>query len=148
MSNYIKHFELHVTRRNVAEDGAPYIVVRDPNSVAEIVRRLSAKTDREAFYVFLLDIKNKIIGFSCVGIGAVDACPVDPREVFRTAVLHGASGIIAAHNHPSGDCTPSTPDKQLTVRLGEAAKLLGIAFLDHVVVSSSAEYSFAQHGEV
>lgn len=96
------------------------------------------KTDRnttEHFYVFCLDTRLKVVGFFDIAKGSLDTCSVHPREVYQPAVATPkCSAIIVAHNHPSGDPTPSSEDISVTERLVEAGKLLGIRLLDHIVV--------------
>ena len=81
-----------------------------------------------------------------VARGTLTACLVHPREVFGTAVHLRAAGIIAVHNHPSGDPTPSMEDNKITTRLKEAGKILGIKLLDHIIVGQEDYYSFADDG--
>ncbi|MEO6750852.1 MAG: JAB domain-containing protein [Opitutus sp.] len=88
---------------------------------------------QEAFYCIYLDRKNHPIGHHLITLGTVDATLVAPREVFRGAILASASGLIVAHNHPGGDPAPSAADMNVTRKLREAAKILEIELLDHVV---------------
>ena len=97
----------------------------------------------EHFVVFILDVRNRVLGYTVAGQGGIDTCPVDPRAVFRSAVIIGASAIIVAHNHPSGDPTPSVEDRTVTERLRKAGELLGIQVLDHVVLGEDRYFSFA-----
>jgi len=100
-------------------------------------------SSREAFCVMLLDARHRTIGFHVVSIGTLNTSPVHPREVLRLAVVIGAAAMILAHNHPSGDCTPSSEDQRVTTRLTEAGQLVGIELLDHVVIGESRYYSFS-----
>lgn len=99
-------------------------------------------TQREAFCVMMLDARHRTIGFHIVSIGSLNGATVHPREVFRPALAVAAHSIILAHNHPSGDATPSTEDRRVTDRLTEAGELLGIAVIDHVVIGDARYYSF------
>lgn len=126
-------------------DAEPY---RTSASVAGTARKILADYDREAFLVLLLDTKNRLIGLNVVSVGTLTASLVHPREVFKPAVAAAASALIGVHNHPSGDPAPSREDAELTRRLWEAGKLLGIRFLDHVIVGDpGAHFSFADEGE-
>ena len=78
-----------------------------------------------------------------ISIGGLDSAPVHPREVFGPAVREGAAAIVVAHNHPSGDASPSVEDRRVTERLTEVGELVGIRLLDHVVVGVDRFYSFA-----
>jgi DNA repair protein RadC len=112
--------------------------IRDPETAYRLLRPImTAATSgdaQECFMVILLDTKNKVIGspVECLR-GLLDTCPVHPREVMREAVRNSAASIILAHNHPSGDPTPSKEDCDITRRLVEAAKILGIRIVDHVI---------------
>lgn len=128
----------------VMEQCAAYVAVvrpslREPGQTANFVRPIiEAATDsnsREAFCVVLLDSKSKPIGIPrIVGIGLLDSTPIHPREVFRCAIADSAACVILAHNHPSGDPTPSKEDIDITRRLIEAARILGIQILDHLII--------------
>jgi DNA repair protein RadC len=89
---------------------------------------------QEAFYVILLNRKNRPLGRIAVTIGTATAALAHPREVFRPAIVGGASAIICAHNHPSGDPAPSAPDLHVTRMLREASKAVDIELIDHVIL--------------
>ena len=89
---------------------------------------------QEAFVVLCLNSKHRLIERCLITLGIADASLVHPREVFRTAILAGATAIIVAHNHPSGDPAPSSEDLRITRQLVEAGKVIGIQVLDHVIV--------------
>jgi len=109
--------------------------VSGPDGIASLMRGLGlAEKEQEHFYVFFLDAKNKIKGYSLVTIGLVDRTQVHAREIFRNAIIQGATNIILGHNHPSGDCTPSDADLKCTRQTIEAGKIIGIDVLDHVII--------------
>ena len=128
-------------RRAVAQQAvgeAPY--VRDPESVFRQVRPLAASLRQEVFWALLLDTRNRLIGRPLeVTRGLLDTSPVHPREVFNLAVRHSAAAVILAHNHPSGDPSPSPEDLRVTRQLVEAARILGIRVLDHVIVGRETD---------
>ncbi len=112
-----------------------------------VIKQLLEDADRENFVVLYLDTKHKVTGVEIVSTGSLNASVVHPREVFKGALLHNAAAIICAHNHPSGDPTPSTEDEAVTKRLFEAGKLLGINLLDHLVIGEGGNYrSFREMG--
>jgi len=90
-------------------------------------------TDQERFVVACLNVKNRIQSVFDVTVGTVDASLVHPREVFKPAIIEGASSVILSHNHPSGDPTPSREDMEVTRRLEQAGELIGIEVMDHIV---------------
>ena len=118
--------------------------IREPEAAYRLLRPvLTAATGgdkQECMMVLLLDTKNKAIGVPRVAtLGLLDSSPVHPREIFREAVRDGAASVILAHNHPSGDPTPSNEDLDITRRLVEAGKLLGIRVVDHLVCGRPTE---------
>lgn len=97
---------------------------------------------KEHFVIFFLDTRNQEIKREIISIGSLNANLVHPREVFEPAVRHLAAQIILAHNHPSGDLEPSEDDLEITKRLVEAGKILGIELIDHIVVTKDGFLSF------
>ena len=91
--------------------------------------------DKEAFVVAFLNTKNRVIDHEVVSVGTINSSIVHPREVFRNAIINKANAVILCHNHPSGDLTPSTEDINITRRLKETGKLLGIQVLDHLIIN-------------
>ena len=92
---------------------------------------------RESLRAVLLDTKYFLIRIEEISLGSLNESIAHPREIFRSAIVHSAFAMIVVHNHPSGDPTPSTADRQLTRRLVEAAALLQIRLLDHVIIGNS-----------
>jgi DNA repair protein RadC len=103
---------------------------------------------KEHFIVLYLDSRNQLIQKETVSIGTLNGSLVHPREVFEPAIKLLAAQIMLAHNHPSGDDSPSDADIAITVRLVEAGNLLGIAVLDHIIVTTTSFYSFKEHGRL
>lgn len=121
------------------------------DTAADIYKRLKGigKLEQEEFWCLNLNSKNRIISEWMVSRGTLTASLVHPRDVFREAVRVNAHSIIVAHNHPSGDLTPSPEDHDITKRLIEAGILLGIRVLDHAVITEDEYYSFhAQHPQM
>ncbi len=100
----------------------------------------------EEFWILALHSNKRLMGKECVFRGTVDACPVFPRDVFRSACRWNASSIIIAHNHPSGDHQPSNDDIDLTLRLIKVGNILGIALVDHLIITKKRYWSFADRG--
>lgn len=115
-----------------------------PEKVYQLIRSKLKDHSREHFYIILLNTRN--ISLHEISVGTLNTSLVHPREVFAEAIKHRAASIILAHNHPSGDTTPSQQDKELTKRLVDAGKLLCIEVLDHVIVTQDAYLSFKQKG--
>lgn len=100
--------------------------------------------DREHFVVFDLDVRHRVIARRIVHIGTLTGVEVHPREVFKAAIVNSAAAVIIAHNHPSGDPSPSRQDVEVTVRLREVGELVGIVVLDHVVFAADGYVSLAE----
>ena len=96
--------------------------------------------------MLFLDGKNRMLFFEDVARGILTSCLVHPREVFFTAVRLRCAGLITLHNHPSGNPTPSAEDREITRRLRESGKLIGIRVLDHIILTEDSYYSFADEG--
>ena len=99
---------------------------------------------KEHFVIFFLDSRNQEIKREIISVGSLNANLVHPREVFEPAIRHLASHIIIAHNHPSGDTEPSQEDLEITKRLSETGKILGIEIIDHVIVAKDKFLSFKE----
>lgn len=104
---------------------------------ARLVRELIIDDGNEHFGILMLDVRCRVIGTLEISSGCATSTLVHPREVFGPAVVHKAVALVLYHNHPSGDPEPSAEDEDLTRRLREAGKLLGIDVVDHVIVGSN-----------
>jgi DNA repair protein RadC len=115
---------------------------------ADVYRTLHRYSDRsqEYFLSVTLDGASHIINTRTVFIGTLNQSLVQPRQFFSYEIAESAAGIIIAHNHPSGTCEPSRADIQITQRLKEVSKLVGIELLDHVILTKDGYYSFSDEG--
>lgn len=120
--------------------------ITSPEEAYKVLRAQLTHRNQETFVVLLLNSKNTLIRIHTVSVGTLDASIVHPREVFEPAIRASASAIILAHNHPSGDPTPSREDIALTKRLAKVAELVGIELLDHVVVGDNRYLSLKEKG--
>jgi len=116
--------------------------VRTAKDVLDLMADEMRLYDKECFKILLLDTKNRLIRAETVSVGTLNASLVHPREVFRIAIRANCSSIIVAHNHPSGDPSPSGDDDKVTNRLKEAASLLGIDLLDHIIIGDRQEKNY------
>jgi len=117
----------------------------NPESVFEALKDIR-HLKKEHFIAFFLDTKNVEIERETISIGTLNASLVHPREVFEPAIRVCAASVIIAHNHPSGDVTPSHEDMQITKKLVDAGSLLDIHILDHIIVSAHTYMSFKEKG--
>jgi DNA repair protein RadC len=125
---------------------APSVLIHNSASDGDALRPFFVGLDREQFLVCALDAKHAIIGVNIVSVGSLTLTIVHPREVMKPLILLNAGAWICAHNHPSGDPTPSAEDRVLTTRLREVSDLLGIQLLDHLIFGDRRVYSFADQG--
>ena len=112
---------------------------RDVADYIEQVFKLSIQAE-EVMVMLVLDTKNKVVGAFEVSRGSLNSSIVHPREVFKRALLLNGASIIVAHNHPSGDTTPSREDVNVTKRLVEGGNILGINVLDHIIIGDNGRY--------
>lgn len=120
--------------------------VTSPEAAADILLPLLQDLDREHCVTLNLDTKHRLLATTTVSIGSVDHTFMSPREVFRDALLRGASAIVIAHNHPSGDAEPSRDDELITRRIGHAGEIVDIDVLDHIVIGHRRWVSLARRG--
>jgi len=114
--------------------------IKGPVDVARFISVLLDGEPVESFVVVHLSTQHRPISYEIVTRGILDASLIHPREVFRGAILANAAGIILAHNHPSGDPTPSGEDRSVTRQLSKAGKIIGIPVLDHVIVGEDGRW--------
>ena len=120
--------------------------VSDSMEVAHMLMDELSDEKKEYFMVINLNSKLQVESKSIVSIGNLDSAPVHPREVFAPAIRRGAAAVVVAHNHPSGDPTPSAQDIEVTRRLLEASNIIGIKLLDHVIVGQGRNISMKAEG--
>lgn len=122
------------------------LTIRSPQDAANLLMEDLRYHQKEHFVCLFLDTKNQLIGMETLSIGSLNASIVHPREVFRSAIKRSSASLICAHNHPSGDPTPSAEDIDITRRLCESGELLGIDVLDHVIIGDQKFVSLKEHG--
>jgi DNA repair protein RadC len=122
--------------------------IRGPEDVHHHFHQRLRDAQHECFLALLLDGRHRVVNEVVVSQGTLTASLVHPREVFRAAVREAAAALLLVHNHPSGDPSPSREDREVTGRLADAGKILGIRVLDHVVVAEQGYFSFREAGEL
>jgi DNA repair protein RadC len=122
----------------------PY-AVKAPSDVYRVFATLS-ECDRERLYTVHLDGQNQVCGVELISQGTVGSSLATPREVYKSAILANASGIILVHNHPSGVPSPSVDDRSLTTMLKDSGRVLDIPVYDHVIIGEGTYFSFAEAG--
>lgn len=124
----------------------PGRVIRTAKDAADLFRQFIGDCDRESFCILCLNAKNEPTALHLVSTGTLNASLVHPRETFKLAILANSASIIACHNHPSGHPDPSQQDVEITERLRDSGCLLGIEFLDHIILGDDNFVSLKEKG--
>ena len=122
-------------------------ILDSPQAVVELMGKELAQYDREVLCILNMKTDGQVINMNIVSVGTVNSSLVNPREVFKSSILSNASGIIAIHNHPSGNIRPSREDRNITKRLKECGELMGIELLDHIIIGGTNGKMFSFKSE-
>lgn len=134
--------------RRVAAEVPRRSEVNGPEDVARVLTEDMRYLDREYFKIVLLNTKNRVLGIEVVSVGGLNSSVVHPREIFKVCVRRSAAAVILAHNHPSGDPTPSREDIEVTERIVSAGALMGIDVLDHLIIGDNCYVSLREQGRI
>ena len=139
------NYELEVVQIRLVKEAPWYSdsPVTNCDDVAKLMIKEFGDYDREVFCILNLATDGKVINANVVSIGTINATLISPREIFKSSILSNAATIIAVHNHPSGDVSPSREDKLTTQKLREAGELLNIELLDHLIIGSKTGKYFS-----
>lgn len=137
---------MELGRRRRTEEALEQVKISSSNSVFELMQPLIGELSHEEFWILYLNNANKIIDQFQISKGGITGTLVDVRITLKKALEIGAVSLILAHNHPSGNLTPSEADKQLTQKLKTASESLDIKILDHLIVTEKSYFSFADEG--
>lgn len=137
---------IELGRRVSAKQVQDRWTIRTPDDAATLLMSDMTNLKQEHFVVLYLNVKNQVIHKQTIFMGSLNASIVHPREIFREAVKRSAASIICAHNHPSGNPTPSSEDIDVTKRIQHAGEVLGIELLDHVIIGDHQFISLKEKG--
>lgn len=137
---------LELGKRVVNHKQRRYVRIQRAEDIVEYLMPELRACETERFICVQLNTKNFVLKWEVISQGGLDGTTAMPRDVFRQALRDGAHGVIVAHNHPSGDPEPSPADLEITRRLAQAADLLGIRFLDHVIIGDGVYVSLKERG--
>ena len=142
----MENTKLYELRKNQTD--FPKTKIQNANDSAEFIKQFYQGDIEiyESFFLLLLNNSNQTIGYAKISQGGVTSTVVDVKIIAKYAVDSLATGIILAHNHPSGNLTPSSADISITNKVKEAMKLFDIAVLDHIILTADSFYSFANNG--
>jgi DNA repair protein RadC len=125
--------------KRLAQEGPTGGRLDSPDMIYELLGQEMRMLGRESLRAVLLDTRMRLLKVEEISMGTLSECMAHPREVFRPALVHSAFAVVLAHNHPSGDPAPSRADIQMSRRMAEAAQVLQIRLLDHVIIGAPAE---------
>lgn len=133
-----------MTKRYLSQQMQANETINDPYVAIMYFQSELEHWEREVFMVLFLDNQNRLIRTEKMFFGTINQASVHPREVIKAALKCNAAAIIIAHNHPSGECTPSEADRHLTRRIEMACGLVDIRFVDHIIVGKGDYFSFEE----
>ena len=137
---------VELSRRIFAVKEGAKKVINSPRDVVALLTPELKFLKQEVFHLVLLDNRNQVIATPCISRGSLTSSIVHPREVFKEAVRRSSAAIILAHNHPSGVAEPSNKDYNITERLIDAGKIIGINVLDHIIIGEEEYTSMKEQG--
>ncbi|HEY8900584.1 MAG TPA: JAB domain-containing protein [Chthoniobacterales bacterium] len=150
-SNPLRVVLSRIGEPSLAHYGAARTPLNEPQEAAKFWRDIvspepSFEADKEHLVAVLVDTKLRPTGYHIISVGSLNEAIAHPREIMRAAVVASAYGLVLMHNHPSGDPAASEADHRVTRRVSEAADILQIRFLDHVIIGDSTHFSFREGG--
>lgn len=137
---------LEIGRRRESSGIHEKAVIRTSSDIARFLRAILKDFSYEIFIAVYLNKANKVLTHKIVSMGGLSETVADPRIILKTALEEDATGIVLCHNHPSGNLKPSFADEQLTQKIKQAAAVMNIKIMDHIIVSNEGYYSFADEG--
>ena len=137
---------IELGRRLASKDLEERFTIRSPEDAATFLMQDMTSLQQEHFVCLFLNVKNQVLHKQTIFVGSLNASIVHPREIFREAVKRSAASIICSHNHPSGIPTPSPEDIDVTTRLYEAGKIVGVDLIDHVIIGDHQFISMKEKG--
>lgn len=137
---------IELGKRAGSEAASSRVDLSSPEKVAELLMPLMRYLEIEHFKALIVNNKNQLLKSVDIAVGGLSAAIIHPRELYKTAIRANGAGLIVAHNHPSGDVTPSREDIVLTRRLAEAGRILGIDFIDHIIIGDGSWLSLKEQG--
>lgn len=137
-----------LARRIYSSTSDSNIIIKAPEDAASYLMQGMRYLKKEHFKIMLLNVKNRLLSVEDVSVGSLSTSIVHPREIFKIPIKKSAAAIILAHNHPSGDPTPSQEDVNITRRIYEAGKIIGIDVLDHIIIGDGKFTSLKEKGVI
>lgn len=139
---------IELGRRTVKKETIHFQTLNNANLIFQLFKDKFNNESQEEFIVILLDNRKNLIDYKIIFKGDLTSVVIHPREIFKYAIINNSASVILAHNHPSGDATPSKNDVLITKNLIEVGKIMQLPVLDHVIISKENYYSFYDHKEI
>jgi DNA repair protein RadC len=139
---------IELGKRIAKSNGSSKPIIKSPEDVVQLLMEEMRHLDREYIKAVSLNTKNMVIAVETISVGSLSSSIVHPREVFKNPIKRSAAAIVLVHNHPSGDPSPSKEDLDITRRLAEVGKLLGIDVLDHIIIGDNRWTSLKEKGVI
>ncbi|KAB2952341.1 JAB domain-containing protein [Heliorestis acidaminivorans] len=133
-------------RRISASSPETRTIIRSPEDVSRLVMEEMRFLDKEVFRALALNTKNHVLSIENISVGSLSSAIVHPRELFKALIRKSAAAVVLLHNHPSGDPTPSREDREITRRIVEGGRILGIEVLDHIIIGDNRYASLKELG--
>ncbi|WP_153726518.1 RadC family protein [Heliorestis convoluta] len=135
-------------RRIAASTPETKTIIRSPEDVSRLVMEEMRFLDKEVFRALALNTKNHVLSIEDISVGSLSSAIVHPRELFKALIRKSAAAVVLLHNHPSGDPTPSREDREITRRIVEGGRILGIEVLDHIIIGDNRYASLKELGYI
>jgi DNA repair protein RadC len=139
---------IELGKRIAKSNGGSKPIIKSPEDVVQLLMEEMRHLDREYIKAVSLNTKNMVIAVETISVGSLSSSIVHPREVFKNPIKRSAAAIVLVHNHPSGDPSPSKEDIDITRRLAEVGKLLGVDVLDHIIIGDNRWTSLKEKGVI
>ncbi len=145
--NQVPLYTTRLVKEEVIRFSSRYSV-KCPSDLVSVLQEYYGDKDREEFLLCLLDTAHTLISMSQISVGGLSSSIVEPRQIFKVAILANAAAIILVHNHPSGNPEPSREDILISKQLSEAGKTMGIPVRDHLIITDTGHTSLAERGYI
>lgn len=139
---------MELIRRYNIESAPSNPIIRSSNDIYSLLAPRLANLPHEEIWIMLLNRANKVIKMSCISSGGISASVFDVKMIVKMAILENASGIVLAHNHPSGNCKSSTQDDNITRALAQACSTMDIKFIDHLILTRDSYLSYHDESKI
>lgn len=149
-TDYIREYKMTMTAREVGTYDAGEYQITSPSSVTKLMEDMYDLPLATEEYMILITVNTKYVidGVFSISHGTTSASLVHPSDIFKRVWMNNSTGFVLVHNHPSGNPTPSPQDDQVTERIKSASDIMGVNFLDHIIIGRMSQYSYKEEGQI